>query len=46
VQIMSASPGTTLGPHSLTAKFDDGGVGEVYQARARDASLTEPVASQ
>jgi len=39
---MPLEPGTTLGPHSVTAKIEEGGMGEVWQAR--DTKLNRNVA--
>ena len=39
---MSLTPGTTLGPHAVTAKIGEGGMGEVWQAT--DTKLNRQVA--
>ena len=39
---MALSPGTRLGPYSVTALIDQGGMGEVY--RATDTKLHRDVA--
>ena len=39
---MPLTPGTTLGPHTVTAQIGEGGMCEVY--RARDTKLDRDVA--
>ena len=36
---MPLTPGTTLGPYSVTAEIGEGGMGEAYRARMRIGAL-------